>query len=58
MKLAKKYEDIKFHNYGDIEISEPIHSSESEVSSYTLTDKNTTTTELKQNNSFLHDNVD
>lgn len=24
MKLAKKFKDIKFHDYGDIEISEPI----------------------------------
>ncbi|MBT5273486.1 MAG: hypothetical protein HOL74_01535, partial [Flavobacteriales bacterium] len=42
----------------NIELEEPTHSSESEVSTYTLTNGNNNTTELKQNNSFLHDNVD
>ena len=51
-------EDVPAYKRNNIEISETTHSSESEVSSYTLTDKNNTTTELKQNNSFLHDNVD
>jgi cell division protein FtsZ len=51
-------EDVPAYKRNNIEISEPTHSSESEASSYTLTNGNNNTTELKQNNSFLHDNVD
>ena len=50
-------EDIPAYKRNNVEISEPTHSSESELSTYTLTNDNNTT-ELKQNNSFLHDNVD
>jgi cell division protein FtsZ len=51
-------EDVPAYKRNNVEISEPTHSSESEVSSYTLTKGDNDTTELKQNNSFLHDNVD
>ena len=51
-------EDVPAYKRDNIDTEEPTHSSESEVSSYTLTNKNDTTTELKQNNSFLHDNID
>jgi len=51
-------EDVPAYKRNNVEISEPTHSSESEVSSYTLTNGDNTTAELKQNNSFLHDNVD
>ncbi|MEC9209496.1 MAG: cell division protein FtsZ [Bacteroidota bacterium] len=51
-------EDVPAYKRNNIEISEQTHSSESEASSYTLTNGNNNTTELKQNNSFLHDNVD
>ena len=51
-------EDIPAYKRNNIEITESNHSSESEVSSYTLTNKDNNITELKQNNSFLHDNVD
>jgi cell division protein FtsZ len=51
-------EDVPAYKRNNVEISEPTHSSESEVSSYTLTKGDNNTTELKQNNSFLHDNVD
>ena len=51
-------EDVPAYKRNNVEISEPTHSSESEVSSYTLTNGNNNTTELKQKNSFLHDNVD
>ena len=51
-------EDVPAYKRNNIEISEPTHSSESEASSYTLTNGNNNTTELKKNNSFLHDNVD
>ncbi|MBU46476.1 MAG: cell division protein FtsZ [Flavobacteriales bacterium] len=50
-------EDVPAYKRNNVEISEPTHSSESELSTYTLTNDNNTT-ELKQNNSFLHDNVD
>jgi cell division protein FtsZ len=51
-------EDVPAYKRNNVEISEPTHSSESEASTYTLTNGNNNTTELKQNNSFLHDNVD
>ena len=51
-------EDVPAYKRSNIELEEPTHSSESEVSTYTLTNGNNNTTELKQNNSFLHDNVD
>jgi cell division protein FtsZ len=51
-------EDIPAYQRNNIKISEPTHSSESEVSIYTLTSGNSNIIELKQNNSFLHDNVD
>ena len=51
-------EDIPAYQRNNIKISEPTHSSESEVSIYTLTNGNSNIIELKQNNSFLHDNVD
>jgi cell division protein FtsZ len=51
-------EDIPAYKRNNVDISDPTHSSESEVSTYTLTNGNNNTTELKQNNSFLHDNVD
>jgi cell division protein FtsZ len=51
-------EDVPAYKRNNIELDEPTHSSESEVSTYTLTDGKNNTTELKQNNSFLHDNVD
>ena len=51
-------EDVPAYKRNNIELEEPTHSSESEVSTYTLTNGNNNTTELKQKNSFLHDNVD
>ena len=51
-------EDVPAYKRNNIELEEPTHSSESEVSTYTLTNGNNNTTDLKQNNSFLHDNVD
>ena len=51
-------EDVPAYKRNNIELEEPTHSSESEVSTYTLSDGKNNTTELKQNNSFLHDNVD
>jgi cell division protein FtsZ len=51
-------EDVPAYKRNNVDISNPTHSSESEVSTYTLTNGNNNTTELKQNNSFLHDNVD
>ena len=51
-------EDVPAYKRNNIELEDPTHSSESEASTYTLTNGNSNTTELKQNNSFLHDNVD
>ena len=51
-------EDIPAYKRNNIDISEIPHSSESEVSSFTLTNGENNITELKQNNTFLHDNVD
>ena len=51
-------EDIPAYKRNNINISEMPHSSEKEVSSFTLTNGENNTTELKQNNTFLHDNVD
>ena len=51
-------EDVPAYKRNNIELEDPTHSSESESSNYTLTNGNSDTTELKQNNSFLHDNVD
>ena len=51
-------EDIPAYKRNNIELTKTSHSSESEISSFTLTNKNESRTELRQDNSFLHDNVD
>lgn len=51
-------EDIPAYKRNNIDISETPHSSDKEVSSFTLTNGENNITELKQNNTFLHDNVD
>ena len=51
-------EDVPAYKRNNIEISESSHSSENEASTYTLTNGKNNSAELKQNNSFLHDNVD
>jgi len=51
-------EDVPAYKRNNIELEETSHSAEDEVSTYTLSDGKNNTTELKQNNSFLHDNVD
>ncbi len=42
----------------NVELSDMKHSSDSEVSKFMLSDGENNTTEIKSNNSFLHDNVD
>ena len=42
----------------NIKLDSVPHSSESSVSRYTLSNEEDKKTELRQNNSFLHDNVD
>ena len=42
----------------NITLDETPHSSESNVSRYTLSEDEDNKTNLRQNNSFLHDNVD
>ena len=51
-------EDVPAYERNNIELDKTTHSAEDEVSTYTLSDGKNNTTELKQNNSFLHDNVD
>ena len=52
-------EDVPAYKRNNVDITDTNHSSESEVSSYTLkTNSQDSKAELKQNNSFLHDNVD
>jgi cell division protein FtsZ len=51
-------EDVPAYQRNNIELNEESHSSEDEMSTYTLSEGEKNTTELKQNNSFLHDNVD
>ena len=51
-------EDIPAYKRNNVEITELNHSSESEISTYTLTNNNDKSTEVRKNNSFLHDNVD
>jgi cell division protein FtsZ len=51
-------EDVPAYKRNNIELEETPSSAEDEVSTYTLSDGKNNKTELKQNNSFLHDNVD
>ena len=51
-------EDIPAYKRNEIELDATSHSAENEISTYTLSDGKNNSTELKQNNSFLHDNVD
>ncbi len=51
-------EDIPAYKRNNIDLEETTHSSESERSTYTLNEGENNTTVLRQNNSFLHDNVD
>ena len=51
-------EDIPAYKRNQIELDATSHSAENEISTYTLSDGKNNSTELKQNNSFLHDNVD
>jgi len=51
-------EDIPAYKRNEIELDETSHSAENEISTYTLSDGKNNSTQLKQNNSFLHDNVD
>ena len=51
-------EDVPAYQRNNIELEPQTHSSQSESSSYSLDEVENNRTELKQNNSFLHDNVD
>ena len=51
-------EDEPAYKRDNVDLEETPHSSESEVSKYTLTEGEDNKTEIKLNNSFLHDNVD
>ncbi len=61
MKSAQglsEMENIPAYKRREVDLSEVPHSSESSVSRFTLGEGEDGKTELKQNNSFLHDNVD
>ena len=51
-------EDVPAYKRNNVELDETTHSGETEISTYTLSDGKDNTPEVKQNNSFLHDNVD
>ena len=51
-------EDVPAYKRNNIELTSISHSSKSEISSFTLDSKNEKKTELRQDNSFLHDNID
>ena len=51
-------EDEPAYKRDNVDLEETPHSSESEVSKYTLSEGEDNKTEIKPNNSFLHDNVD
>jgi cell division protein FtsZ len=51
-------EDVPAYKRNQIELEENSHSAENEMSTYTLSEGKNNSTELKQKNSFLHDNVD
>ena len=51
-------EDEPAYKRDNVELEDTPHSSTSEVSKYTLSEGEDKKTEIKPNNSFLHDNVD
>ena len=51
-------EDEPAYKRDNVELEETPHSSDSELSKYTLSEGEDNKTEIKSNNSFLHDNVD
>ena len=51
-------EDVPAYKRNNIELTDISHSSKSEISSFILDSKNEKKTELRQDNSFLHDNID
>ncbi|MDC0249352.1 cell division protein FtsZ [Flavobacteriales bacterium] len=51
-------EDVPAYKRNNIELEEINHSAETEISTYTLSNGKDNVTEVKENNSFLHDNVD
>jgi cell division protein FtsZ len=51
-------EDVPAYKRNNVELEETTHSGETEISTYTLSDGKDNAPEVKQNNSFLHDNVD
>ena len=51
-------EDVPAYKRNNIELTDTSHSSKSEISSFILDSKNEKKTELRQDNSFLHDNID
>ena len=57
-KDIESMENVPAYKRKKIKIDHPKHSKESKISKYTLSDDDEEKTRLKENNSYLHDNVD
>jgi len=57
-KNIESMENVPAYKRKKIKIDHPKHSKESKISKYTLSDDDEDKTRLKENNSYLHDNVD
>jgi cell division protein FtsZ len=57
-KNIESLENVPAYKRKKIKIDQPKHSKESKISRYTLSDDDEEKTRLKENNSYLHDNVD
>ena len=57
-KDIESMENVPAYKRKKIKIDHPRHSKESKISKYTLSDDDEEKTRLKENNSYLHDNVD
>jgi cell division protein FtsZ len=57
-KAISDYENVPAYKRRNVELDALPHSSESQISRYTLSEGEDKKAEIKPNNSFLHDNVD
>jgi len=57
-KAINDFENVPAYQRRNVELDSVPHSSESQVSRYTLSEGEDKKTEIRPNNSFLHDNVD
>ena len=57
-KHIESLENVPAYKRKKVKIDHPRYSKESKISKYTLSDDEEEKTRLKENNSYLHDNVD